>query len=211
MSGVDLATIGGGRHARIKRRSSAGGGRFAKRRLIENGVRVMSVVEWRVEVPGFFSRLVRWLGWFLLAVPTWVMSLISGTGFADLPRSPAEPRIPEDPDDPIQLGDLVVRSDKDPRHMRISGRRVSLFKDRAEVDAGFSTAILDLEAMEVVNARPCSDRDGRRLGRSRWRLVVNDQGRETVFTGEWLALAYCGLLGSWPEPGEEWQTWAPSA
>ena len=166
--------------------------------------RLGDVVGWQVDFPGLGSARY-YSGVAVAAVALSV--LLGGTdpgltlGRGVRPRL----RLPEDPDEPVDLGLRV--SGGSPWTLRpVAGDgEAALFVSRRDVwtDAGSLDGKRRLpfpaRTMRVLSAEHIGPGSSR-LPRSRWRITVGDDGNRVTITGRWLAIAFLGTVAGWPDP-----------
>ncbi|WP_298991356.1 hypothetical protein [uncultured Pseudokineococcus sp.] len=160
---------------------------------------VADVVPWHVERTPV--ELV--LGRSALAALGLAVALAS-TSSVDVEPPGAGPRVPEDPQEQLHLGDALTvhgsapwlpRPALGPQSLRVDGRSASLTP--LDGSSGRALPLADL----VVTAATCHDRyRRRRRAGARWSLDVVGPGATATVTGPWLALAWLGHLADWPEP-----------
>ena len=112
--------------------------------------------------------------------------------------------LPDDPEQPVRLGDLDVEADarwmppvrQGPVALQVSCRG-------AWTNEGATAASrreLPLTSMRVVSVRPMNPWRRRRTANSEWSMVVTDGKHEATINGRWLALAFLGTVAGWPDP-----------
>ena len=102
--------------------------------------------------------------------------------------------VPADPDGYLDLGRVELRWPATARPEPVQATR----RDAWRTPAGRPPARVPVEALRVVEAVP-RNRPDRSAG-AEWALTVTDGTQTGTLSGAWLALAWLGHLGGWPEP-----------
>lgn len=161
------------------------------------------VVAWSVQRRPLELAVGRWVVWGVEAA-------VSATSLDPVPESPAaQPRVPADPDEALHLpGPAEVHGAAPwlpdpalgPQQVCASSRAAWLRPTRGAPTWGTARRELPLEQLAVTSAT-CRDHSRRRRrADARWTLELSGPAAQATLTGSWLALAWLGHLGGWPEP-----------
>lgn len=160
-------------------------------------VRVRDVVSWRIERPTVAVGIKHTL------VASVDVMLSAGT----LMPSDAlklSPRVPEDPDVDLDLPSVFIEGVAPWMPSSWAGRQMVTMTQRAAYinPAGFEGArrSVPLGQLRGVSATTRSRSRRPKHAHAVWVLEVSDGDHQLTVKGEWLSLAWLGLLANWPEP-----------
>ena len=148
------------------------------------------LVGWTVQDEPSGRAVERRLGGFFHLVST-VVTLGADAGIGV--RRPTWD-LPTDPDGYLDLGRVELRLPATARAEPVQATR----RDVWTTASGRPPSRVPVEAFRVVDAVP-RNRPGRHAT-AEWTLTVTDGAQTGSLSGAWLALAWLGHLGGWPEP-----------